>query len=519
MDPTQAPVQAEDWVSQLKICRTRLRRLHLGNHPILVDPSPFYIPRCLKWLVNKHEPGEDLLKFITLVRDLYLSQICEPDVILGSSLSDLKSEAEIGLALTNHVHRIMPTRRSGKATHTLASQIVAVLKEELKKLQESGMTPVPECRGSAQTCRVVCELYFLACATHPDIDLWGENTIYYTSLFHEQPCYGDEDGETNHSLPENIATLLLRLFQTGLVTKADDITPIFETIGRWMLTATVDILGSDSPIDYEEGEDVFLDYYADDLSNPASPTPSSLRREICNINLRHVYRELCWSVADILREDEDLTNFDVLNHRMWKCMIRSILDSDLEPRQKNFVSVWLWRSGYVRAYSSQEPIGAPWPGQRVFSNLNPEANTFERLMEPVPERAEDLQDVEFQAAGSDLEALNYSTKLENPTDYDEAECIICLEDLTDDQQLKVKINVCGHLSHGHCLCQLINGMDQWSNKCPLCRREICPPRQREPVIDAPTPAPSHQTHELLRGLEAELSELAEAVRSGFYLSQ
>jgi hypothetical protein len=63
-------------------------------------------------------------------------------------------------------------------------------------------------------------------------------------------------------------------------------------------------------------------------------------------------------------------------------------------------------------------------------------------------------------------------------------CIVCLERLVGDSSSPAKILVCGHLSHWDCLSKLINGISEWSNKCPLCRRKICSPRQKRALIES-----------------------------------
>jgi hypothetical protein len=64
-------------------------------------------------------------------------------------------------------------------------------------------------------------------------------------------------------------------------------------------------------------------------------------------------------------------------------------------------------------------------------------------------------------------------------------CVVCLKRLVEDNRLsQARIFAYGHLSHCNCLSKPINGIREWSNKCPFCRRKICSPRQGRAVTES-----------------------------------
>jgi hypothetical protein len=91
------------------------------------------------------------------------------------------------------------------------------------------------------------------------------------------------------------------------------------------------------------------------------------------------------------------------------------------------------------------------------------------------------QDVEFEPAGRPLNSLHYASYLTKK--YEDELCNICQDNLWDGYEQEVSIDTCGHLVHEDCLSKLINGIDTWSNKCTVCRQEICPARARRALIE------------------------------------
>lgn len=69
---------------------------------------------------------------------------------------------------------------------------------------------------------------------------------------------------------------------------------------------------------------------------------------------------------------------------------------------------------------------------------------------------------------------------------EEVECSICLWKLHDaladlDARL-LRLSACDHVFHRVCLDESINGVNASSNRCPLCRKELCKPRDKGPVL-------------------------------------
>ncbi|KAI4646234.1 uncharacterized protein J4E78_009155 [Alternaria triticimaculans] len=63
----------------------------------------------------------------------------------------------------------------------------------------------------------------------------------------------------------------------------------------------------------------------------------------------------------------------------------------------------------------------------------------------------------------------------------------------------------GHVYHFECLTMLINGIDAYANKCPVCRQEICSLRRSKPIIDDD----EEMDEELDEELDGEMDEEVE----------
>ncbi|KAF2682957.1 hypothetical protein K458DRAFT_405125 [Lentithecium fluviatile CBS 122367] len=91
---------------------------------------------------------------------------------------------------------------------------------------------------------------------------------------------------------------------------------------------------------------------------------------------------------------------------------------------------------------------------------------------------ETLKDVEFEPCGPEIEVYPYALPCENG----KGQCTICLEEFRDGaNEHSLSTRACGHRFHYDCLHGLINGIEEYSNKCPLCRKVICERRQRRPT--------------------------------------
>lgn len=489
------PATRADWIPHLCNCYATLRSLRSGRH----ESFPLYVPPMLKWTIQMQEPGDELFTFLTLIRDLYLSQACAPEIIFGGPLSDLNTKAEIESALVTHICGIAEMLLA--PTGSLADQtydIVQVLNYELRDLQQTGLTQAADSQQSVETVIRTCEDYLTACVVHPEIDIYGSNAEWMLLLFQDQPRQINMVVGDRGDSPEPLYALV-QLLRQCFSSEEYDFVRIFEAFGRWAVTMTVYHLRHHEI--HLNAEMRLLTDVVEDLLNPLSRIPLNLRKAMCDTNLRYMYEDMSNQIRQILEDDLGIIGYDVLNYKLWQWAFKVIMQSSLEPHYKVRIGRWMWpRFGDI--LESEDSLGVMLPGQNVLSRLPREDLIItERLPWAVYEPAEDLEDVEFEAIGPFLDPSAYAETLENSIDWIDELCIVCLEALIEDSRSsQARISACGHLSHWDCLSKLINGISEWSNKCPLCRQKICPQRQRRAVTES---APNDEVGEGFYHLTAE----------------
>ena len=118
---------------------------------------------------------------------------------------------------------------------------------------------------------------------------------------------------------------------------------------------------------------------------------------------------------------------------------------------------------------------------------------------------DNLPDVCFDPVGPPLKAEDYALAITGASDLPEGDCSICRDTLKVHECAQDEIPVktdCGHAFHYGCLGTLINGLADFSNLCPNCRRPICDRRPRQ-LKDG---------DELNSGLASDLEEQAAVER-------
>jgi hypothetical protein len=91
-----------------------------------------------------------------------------------------------------------------------------------------------------------------------------------------------------------------------------------------------------------------------------------------------------------------------------------------------------------------------------------------------------LTDVEFEAAGPRI-AVENITKPVQPSVP--STCAVCLEEFGIRSTATAAWRVsCGHVFHVKCPKNMVNGVDNNSNRCPYDRMEICVARERRRIV-------------------------------------
>ncbi|KAF9697498.1 hypothetical protein EKO04_003977 [Ascochyta lentis] len=296
--------------------------------------------------------------------------------------------------------------------------------------------------------------YFLACIIHPEINSEGKNSKCLKDLFCQRPSYinaaeaddSDRAVSTEESFPE-----LAQILRKSLVSEDDIFEEVFEVFGRWTFTAAADLWIKKNG---QENEDRFVKDVTRELTSVLSAASLHVRMAISKTNLRDIYHAMI----------------------------------DQATRDKERISSWMHHSGHDEVLTTDHPIDVELPGQdwslalwlAAQHNIQEEDEDEEEEEEDDDEvEVEDLEDVGFGPMGPPLDPLHFASRSTEKHSHREDTCIICQDDLWYGREQEVKIDICGHLVHEDCLAHLINGIDTWSNKCPACRQQICPFRERE----------------------------------------
>ncbi|KAI4666392.1 uncharacterized protein J4E79_002430 [Alternaria viburni] len=93
----------------------------------------------------------------------------------------------------------------------------------------------------------------------------------------------------------------------------------------------------------------------------------------------------------------------------------------------------------------------------------------------------------------------------------DAVCTICGDALAVVEGLSLQMPMRAHCSGGHmyhyeCLTMLINGIDAYANKCPVCRQEICSLRRSKPIIDDDEEMDEELDEEMDEEMDEEVDE-------------
>ena len=435
------------------------------------------------------QPGVKLLRYVMLLRDFHLSRVLAPEATCEGRHSDLDTEEEIEIELTTHIREIVRAKIAGSASiEGIVQLFVRTLKQEVDDFQQTLLAPTAVTEINVMMIVDYCETYFLACTVHPEIDIGGDNADWLKDLFRQQPCYSkvtEQHSIQTDSNAEEIFPSLVQLLRESLSSEGEDFVRVFEVFGRWALIAAMDLWEGEWSSESLGDEESFVMHITNDLEAPLSPVPLHIRAAICNINIRHTYRVMVDQVKAILESDLGLNREDVLGHRVFRWILSCAMSSSLDPQHKNRISSWMQRCGLDRILTSQYPVGVMVPGQKVLSRLSMEWGPVEASAADEQQNAVERRfvDVGFEPVDPPLNSSIYATQVAEFYPWNGEVCNVCMEDLADGFQRGLRIDTCGHMVHEDCLVELINGIDEWSNKCPTCRQEICPQRQKRALID------------------------------------
>lgn len=114
-------------------------------------------------------------------------------------------------------------------------------------------------------------------------------------------------------------------------------------------------------------------------------------------------------------------------------------------------------------------------------NFSPDAfraREYENELRPV-----ELEDVKREAIGPPRHPGICSTYVDSVDVDEHADCAICGEGLGERDESVMRVRCpAGHMFHFGCLKVLVNGIEEYCNKCPVCRWEICRGRGSRAVV-------------------------------------
>ncbi|KAF2119212.1 hypothetical protein BDV96DRAFT_595962 [Lophiotrema nucula] len=203
----------------------------------------------------------------------------------------------------------------------------------------------------------------------------------------------------------------------------------------------------------------------------------SVRQAMSTCNVRGVFDLLVKDIKDLLETVPRV----YLGWYLHRKLANTVLCLDIDPEGVSELRTKVFQTlewGYVFG-TAAIPIELYVPS-RVL-HLVPQVDSIFRGRSWEEYNPEDLKDVEFEAVGPPLNVLAYSQPSSEKSRKDI--CGICMEEFSLFPQ--VKLLNCSHSYHRSCLQVLINGIEKHSSRCPECRTQICPPRQKRRKVDQP----------------------------------
>ncbi|KAI4644896.1 hypothetical protein J4E93_005694 [Alternaria ventricosa] len=213
-------------------------------------------------------------------------------------------------------------------------------------------------------------------------------------------------------------------------------------------------------------------YRIDQLSrmfaDPGNHTPLDARVHSAGINHRTIHDFVVLRAKEILQSTEK----ELLNWHMYKWLLGCVesVIQDVPRTRILFDDIGLG-----------EVVGADIVEQ---SNFVPYLTVSLTIPEGMIQEWQEyepasFEDVEWEATGPLILASNVATPVQLGT---EAICPVDLEpfDVRNADTMAWGVG-CGHAFHAQCLEDLINGIENNSNCCPLCRAEICDARERRRI--------------------------------------
>jgi len=218
----------------------------------------------------------------------------------------------------------------------------------------------------------------------------------------------------------------------------------------------------------------FAEYRVDQLSqmfaDPGNYMPLDARIHCANINHRTIHDFIVLRAKEILQSTET----ELLNWHMYRWLVQCVESVFMDVPRTTILfddlslgEVVGVESVEIRNYIPFQTANLRVPDRIIQAWREEEPAEFEPAL---------FEDVKWEAVGPRI----LTSSVARPVQLGpEAICPVDLEpfDVRNADTVAWKVE-CGHAFHAQCLENMVNGIEKNSNRCPLCRAEICVARER-----------------------------------------
>ncbi|KAI4933493.1 uncharacterized protein J4E92_003160 [Alternaria infectoria] len=306
----------------------------------------------------------------------------------------------------------------------------------------------------------------------------GQYAAFLTQLIEEQPRYFDRPSDIDNfvqqrSHPEDFPylgdLLLIPAPATGHGKTA-------ESVLNLLVHHIAYICDLFQRTDYAPSPDLveaFAEYRIDQLSrmfgDPGNYMPLDARIHCANVNHRTIHDFVILRAKEILQSAEK----ELLNWHMYKWLVQCV-ESVFKDVPRTTI---LFDDLSLGVGSVEQRNYIPFQ----TANLRVPDRIIQAWQEEEPAEFEpaSFEDVKWEAAGPRIQVRSVASPVQLGP---EAICPVDLEPFDVRSAATVAWEVeCGHAFHAQCLEDLVNGIEKNSNRCPLCRAEICDARERRRI--------------------------------------
>ncbi|KAI4712274.1 hypothetical protein J4E89_002540 [Alternaria sp. Ai002NY15] len=306
----------------------------------------------------------------------------------------------------------------------------------------------------------------------------GQYADFVTQLIEEQPRYFDRPSDIDtfvqqRSHPEDFPNLgdllLIPAPATGHNKTAESVLNLLVHHIAYICDLFEKTDYAPSPALVETFAEYRVDQLSQMISDPGNYMPLDARIHSANINHRTIHDFVVLRAKEILQSTET----ELLNWHMYKWLVQCV-----ESVFKDVARTTILFDDLSLGVGSVE--------QRNYipfhtANLRVPDRIIQAWQEEEPAEFEpaSFEDVKWEAAGPRIQVRSVAS----PVQLDpEAICPVDLEPFDVRSAATVAWEVeCGHAFHAQCLEDLVNGIERNSNRCPLCRAEICDARERRRI--------------------------------------